>query len=251
MLAERAYFGFCLVLGRLLRGGRYSRVRIIDRNGELAVRKRRAFYAPPLVALGGLVVRVLDTGMRVLHQAEWEARERLLYRSLYGMTVEVDADRTLILPYLPGDTLANILDDQALGDLAHHRAIELAATALAEFHSRGFTHGDAMAENVLVDLDAGVARWFDFETVHEPSRSAAWCRADDMRALLATSVLRTATDELDATLARILHAYGDQKVTPLVAESFASAFQRPLAFHLGQAGLSFPLFRDIGRLLRR
>jgi hypothetical protein len=26
-----------------------------------------------------------------------------------------------------------------------------------------------MAENVTVDLEAGVARWFDFETIHESS----------------------------------------------------------------------------------
>ena len=51
---------------------------------------------------------------------------------------------------------------------------------------------DAMAENVLVDLDAGVARWFDFETVHEASRPQIWRRADDVRALLATCLLRTA-----------------------------------------------------------
>jgi hypothetical protein len=49
------------------------------------------------------------------------------------------------------------------------RAIGHAVIALAELHHLGFTHGDAMAENVTVDLEAGVARWFDFETIHESS----------------------------------------------------------------------------------
>jgi hypothetical protein len=39
-------------------------------------------------------------------------------------------------------------------------------------------------------------------------------------------------------------------VTRLVAASFASALRRPLAFHLGQAGLSLRRFREIARLLR-
>ena len=55
----------------------------------------------------------------------------------------------------------------------------------------GFTHGDAMAENVMVDLEAGVAHWFDFETIHDSRRPMAWRRADDVRALLVTCLVRT------------------------------------------------------------
>jgi hypothetical protein len=62
--------------------------------------------------------------------------------------------------------------------LARDRAIERAVVAPVEF--LGLTHGDAMAENVMVDLaprrcpgrpehsstgDAGVANWFDSETI--------------------------------------------------------------------------------------
>ena len=250
-LAERIYFLLCRGAGRLLRGGRYSTTRIVDDDGALAVRKARRFYAPLLVSLGGPLVRILDTGVMVLPQRDWEERERLLYGKLRGSPVRTDADGTLVLPHLPGETLATLLEDPALDESARTRAIELAVVALAELHSLGFTHGDAMAENVMVDLDARAAHWFDFETMHDPSRPVAWRRADDVRALLATSLLRTIPEELADTLDRILDAYGDDAATPLLAASFTSVLRRPLTFHLGQAPLSFRCFRDVGRLLRK
>ena len=97
-----------------------------------------------------------------------------------------------------------------------------AVIALAEFHRLGFTHGDAMAENVLVDLEAGVAHWFDFETVHDSSRPMAWRHADDVRALLVTCLVRTSNEKLAETLQFILDVYADQGVTRVLATSFTS-----------------------------
>jgi len=233
----------------MLRAGRYSRTRVIRRDGELEVRKRRAVYAPVLVSLGGPLVRILDTGVRVLDQRDWEERERLVYSRLRGASVRIDADGTLVLPYLAGETLATLLEDRELEESVRKKAIELAVVALADLHAQGFTHGDAMAENVMVDLEGGIAQWFDFETVHDSSRSMAWRRADDVRALLATCLLRTGPEELAETLGRIVDVYADERVTALLASSFTSVLRRPLTFHLGQAGLSFRNYREIARLL--
>ena len=71
-LAERAWFLLCLGLGRLLRAGKYSTVRIVSERGELSARKHRRFYAPLLISAGGLLVKVLDTGVRILSQRDWE-----------------------------------------------------------------------------------------------------------------------------------------------------------------------------------
>jgi hypothetical protein len=248
-LAERAYFLLCLTLGRLLRSARYSRARIVYHDGEHQVRKHRRVYAPLLVWLGGPLVRVLDTGVRVLPQRDWEERERRVYRSLRGTSIRTDADGTLVLPRLPGATLATLLEDPALEESVRKRAIERAVVALAEFHQMGLTHGDAMAENVMVDLEAGVAHWFDFETVHDSSRPMAWRRADDVRALLATCLVRTVPEKRAETLQLILDAYADEGVTRVLTASFTSVMRRPLTFHLGQAGLSFQSFREIARLL--
>jgi hypothetical protein len=249
-LPERAWFLWCLTLGKALRAARYSKARIVNEDGALLVRKRRAFHAPLLVWLGDPLVRILDTGVRVLPQREWEQRERLVYESVYGTSIRIDADGTLVLPHLAGETLATLLEHPVSDDAARKRSIELAVAALADFHAKGFTHGDAMAENVMVDVEAGVARWFDFETVHDPSRPRDWRRADDVRALLATCLVRTSEAKFAETHQFILDLYGDEGVTRLLSPAFASVWRRPLTFHLGQAGLSFEAFRQITGLLR-
>ena len=105
-----------------------------------------------------------------------------------------------------------------------------------------------MAENVLVDLEAGVARWFDFETVHDSNRPMAWRRADDVRALLVTCLVRTAPEKRAETLRLILDVYPDE-VTRLWPRA-SPVVRRSLTLHLSQAGLSFQWFQEIGRLLR-
>jgi serine/threonine protein kinase len=194
-------------------------------------------------------MKLLDTGVRVLHQRDWEERERRICQSLYGGSIRIDADGTLVLPHLRGETLAALLEHPALDEPARRRAIELAAIALADFHRCGFTHGDAMAENVMIDLDAGAARWFDFETIHESSRPLGWRRADDVRALLITCLVRTVPAQRAHTLERVLNAYADEGVTRILAMTFASVLRRPLTFHLAQAGLSLGCYREISSLL--
>jgi hypothetical protein len=248
-LTERAYFFLCRRLGRLLRSARYSKARVGDHEGETHVRKSRLFYAPLLVWMGGPLMRLLDSGVTVLSQREWEERERRIYGSLYAASIRIDADGTLILPWLAGDSLAALLERPDLAASERVKVIEWAVVALSEFHRRGLTHGDAMAENVMVDREAGVARWFDFETIHEASRSLTWRRADDVRALLVTCLIRTAPERLAETLHLIVDVYADGGVTRLLATSFGSVLRRPLAFHLAQAGLSFQCFRAIARLL--
>jgi hypothetical protein len=250
-LAERAYFTLCLGLGRLLRASRYAEAQIVSQGGELRVCKHRRFYAPLLVWLGGPLVRLLDTGVTILPRREWEERERLLYRCLHGIAIRIDADGTLVLPRLAGETLASLLENSELGESGRKRAVELAVVALAEFHRLGFTHGDAMAENVLVDFEADVAHWFDFETLHDSRRPLAWRRADDLRALLTTCLVRTASEQVAETIGLILGAYADEGVTCALAANFTSVFQRPLTFHLGQAPLPYRRYREISRLLRK
>ncbi len=250
-LAARAYFVVCLGLGRLLRSARYSTVRIIvHQDGRRLVRKHRRVYAPLLIWMSGLLVRVLNAGVRVLPQREWEQRERRIYRNLYDTSIEVGAGGVLVLPYLAEHTLATLLADPAQEESRRKRAIELATLGLAEFHRQGFTHADAMAENVLVDLEAGVAYWFDFETVHEAGRPLAWRRADDVRALLVTCLLRTVPEKRGETLASILDVYGEPEVTRVLLASFASVWHRSLSLHLLQARLSFECFGEIRRGLQ-
>ena len=132
MQAARAYFVMCSVVGRLLRSARYSTARLVNQDG--VVRKHRNFYAPLLVGMGGPLMRLLNTGVRVLPQRDWEERERRIYQSLHGTSIRIDAGGTLVLPRLGGETLSTLLDNPKLEESLRRRAIERAAVALAEFH---------------------------------------------------------------------------------------------------------------------
>ena len=250
-LTERAYFFLCRAGGWLLRSATYSKTRIVYLDGVPHVRKRRWFYAPLLVWMVGPLVKILDTGVRVLPQREWEERERRINHNLRRSSIQFTADGVLVLPLLAGKTLATLLEDPDLEESIRRTAIEQAVVALAEFHHLGFTHGDAMAENVMIEhsSNGGVAHWFDFETIHESTRPLAWRRADDVRALLVTCLMRTDAEKFAETINLILAAYADEEVTRLLATSFTAVFRRPLTFHLAQAGLSFHSFQDITRLL--
>ncbi len=234
----------------MLRSARYSDVRIVHRDSQRLVRKHRRFYAPLLIWMSGLLIRILDGGVRVLPQRDWEQREHLIYQRVYGAPIRVDGDGTILLPPLAGHTLAMVLEDPALDASIRKTAIEHAVIALADFHRLGFTHADAMAENVLVDLEAGVAHWFDFETIHEASRPLVWRRADDLRALLVTCLVRTAPEKRVETLEFILGVYADADVARVLAMSFTSVWQRALTLHLVQARLSFQCFSELSEVLR-
>ncbi len=242
-LAARAYFLCCLALGRLLRSVRYSRV---QRDAH-DVRKNRSVVAPLLIAIGNPILALLNTGVRVLPRRDWHERERVIYARLHGTSVRIDDDGTLVLPYLAGQTLATVLEQREWNEASRIRAIEMAVIALAGFHRLGFTHGDAMAENVLVDDRA--AHWFDFETLHETRRPLVWRQADDVRALLTTCLVRTAPEKVAGTLACILDAYANDDVTRVLASSVTPVWRRALTYHLAQAPLTHERFREAGRLL--
>jgi hypothetical protein len=248
-LAERLWFRVCLVLGGALRAGRYSTVQIACRDEEQLVYKKRAFYAPLLVSLGAPLMEMLNTGVRVLPDRAWALREQQLYLELYGKSVGVNVDGTLLLPFLSGETLASLLESGNVDTLVRNHAIELAVAALRQLHERGLTHGDAMADNVLVDLKGGVGRWFDFETIHDSDRTLTWRRTDDVRAIIMTILVRTDPEKFAEVLQRVLDVYRDPDISLRLHTYFASVFQRALIFHLGQAALSYRAFRSIDRLL--
>jgi hypothetical protein len=251
-LTERVYFVLCLALGRVLRSARYSKVRIVGgQHGELRVHKHRVFYAPLLVSLGGWLLRMLDSGVRVLPQRDWEERERHVHHTLRGTAIQIESDGRLVLPCLAGETLASVLDNPARDEDIRRQAIRHAVVALTAFHRLGLTHADATAENVIVDLEASVANWFDFETVHEAHRPVIWRRADDLRALLVTCLIRTPPEQRAPILQLILDTYADEGITRVLATSFTFAMCRPLTLHLAQAALSFRSFREIARLLQQ
>ena len=250
-LVERTWFLSCQILGRVFRGSHYSRVEVVERDTVWAVRKRRVKLAPLLVWVAGGLYRMLSTGVRVLPQRAWEARERELYAALYQSEVVVEDDGTLVLPSLRGRILAQLLADPRVNGATRLRAVELAVLALAELHARGFTHADAMAENVMIDLDAQVASWFDFENAHDPSRTTDWRRADDLRALLSSCLWHTSLDGRTEIMRHVLRTYGSSEVTRIVTKQLRPVTGRARAFHLGQAPMSYREFRELSQSVQK
>ena len=245
---ERLWFQVSLTIGRALRGGRYSRVEVVERDGVQAVRKRRVKLAPLLVWVAGGLYRMLNTGVCILPQRSWEARERELHAALYQSVVVVEDDGTLVLPSLRGRILAQLLADPRVNGATRLRAVELAVLALAQLHARGFTHADAMAENVMIDLEYGTASWFDFENAHDPSRTPNWRRADDLRTLLSSCLLHAPERERPGLFRLILQCYPNIDVTRLLPNALKS-HARALPLHLGQAPLSYNGFEELMKLL--
>jgi hypothetical protein len=127
------------------------------------------------VWLGGALSAILTTGMRVLSLREWEARERRIYGDLRYLSLPVTGNGCSSFHCSLGRRSRRGWRPRAQ-QTDGIRAIELAVVGLAGLHRFGYTHGDAMAENVMIDLPAGVAHWFDFETVQDatPTSRRSW-----------------------------------------------------------------------------
>ena len=250
-LAARAYFVLCVALGRLLRSGTYSTTP--DRRGgrERQVRKSRVVLrappglagwaaaqdpryrraGPPAAGLGGAGAPA-STGA--------SAARRFGSRPTGRSSCRASLERRW----------RRLLEDPELDESVRKTAIERAVVALAEFHRAGFTHGDAMAENVLVDLEpasptGSTSRRCMIRVARSPGDVPTTCGHCSPRASSGHRPEKRAE-----TLQLILDVYADEGVTRVLAASFTSVLRRPLTFHLAQAGLSLRCFREIGRLLR-
>ena len=152
------------------------------------------------------------------------------------------------MPAIPGTVLAGYLKsaNEANAQLA---AIAAAIRALRQLHETRvrfpdgdegfFSHGDASAENVIYELGSGLARWFDFETVHESLRPREWRRADDLRALT-YSVAALLPPNKFPDLARSLRAnYPDPPVLRELVRHAERLRSKSDPFHLGQTNIDY------------
>jgi hypothetical protein len=101
-----------------------------------------------------------------------------------------------------------------------------------------FSHGDATARNCLYDPAAGAARWFDFETAHDPQRPPAWRRADDVRALAFSARRSLSPGAAEALADRLTQAYPDPDMLQALDGILAELEWRADPFHLAQAQLT-------------
>ena len=225
-------------------------MRIVQQDSQRLVRKHRRFYAPLLIWMSGLLVRVLDAGVRVLAAAG------------LGATGALD------LPAPPRcfDSGGCRPDARPAAACWTHAGDVAGGSGSSRSRSeRGPWHTRPSPSPTFIAADSPTAtRWprtccvdlrsrrrplvrLRNDSRGEPAAGLATCRrsAGTARHLPA----QNRPGNRGGTLELILDVYADEDVTRVLATSFTSVWQRSLTLHLLQAPLSFECFCELGRLL--
>jgi hypothetical protein len=225
------------------------------------IAKRRRWFGPLLIGPGNLYLRLLGSGVRVLPGAEWRARERALHRALHGIELETGPRGWLILPRWPGVVLADHARSRHDPAPARLRGLGAASRALRDLHRvelpradggcERLSHGDATLRNVLFDPGTGEARWFDFDTAHDPGLAPAWRHGDDLRALVYSAVESFADVPVALLLRTVQDAYPDPGPWEQLRDRLARGALHRSPLHLAQACPPDGRRRELESLLLR
>lgn len=225
------------------------------------IAKRRRWFSPLLIGLGNLSLRLLGSGVRVLPGAEWRARERAIHRAHYGIELEIGPRGWLILPRWPGVVVADHARRRLDPAPARLRGLAAASRALRDLHRvelpradgvvERLSHGDATLRNVLFDPGMGEARWFDFDTAHDPGLAPAWRHGDDLRALVYSAVESFADVPVALLLRTVQAAYADPGPWEQLRDRLARGALHRSPLHLAQACPPDGRRRELESLLLR
>ncbi len=97
-----------------------------------------------------------------------------------------------------------------------------------------FSHGDASARNVIYEPESGLARWFDFETVHARCCPREWRWADDLRALTYSVAAFLPPSQFAALAQSLCVNYPDRATLSALASLAGQLRHQPDPFHFGQ-----------------
>ncbi|SIO65118.1 Glycosyltransferase involved in cell wall bisynthesis [Singulisphaera sp. GP187] len=225
------------------------------------IAKRRRWFGPLLIGPGNLYLRLQGSGVRVLPGAEWRARERALHRALHGIELETGPRGWLILPRWPGVVLADHARSRLDPAPARLRGLDAAGRALRDLHRvempradggcERLSHGDATLRNVLFDPGTGEARWFDFDTAHDPGLAPAWRHGDDLRALVYSAVESFADVPVALLLLTVRDAYVDSGPWEQLRDRLARGALHRSPLHFAQACPPDGRRRELESLLLR
>ena len=174
-------------LGRLIHDTKIHRVTRETRDGRAVWVKHRRRGMAPIIAAGGVFLWASNSGIRMfVSTTRWQRWETHCFALVHpDRACGIEGRSGIWQQEVPGQSLRSHLQAGTLTAAMVHAA----GGALRRVHALPcpilgeWTHGDPHLGNVLVD-DAGVARLIDFETQHDPRRSPAWRRADDLLVFL-------------------------------------------------------------------
>ena len=261
-LARRALFQFTALYGRGLYALKLGRVRRVQREGRTIYIKTRRGYSALLVGVGNAILKVCRSELLGLRESDWLGWEQAMAPLAWPQEIAGGVrvrGRSLLCPALPGEPLSEVLrSNRSLQ--TRMEAVRLAVAELLQLQRlelrfpdggvRPWSHGDAHAKNVIVDLESQSAAWFDFETVHEAWCSPGWRQADDLRALAYSCAVCCCSCE-HAELARaIAAAVACPRLRAELGRQSRGLQRRARAFHLAQAPLGWDEHGSFGRALQ-
>jgi hypothetical protein len=189
--------GWRRLLGVMLSMVRLHRVDFLSTGGGDFVRKRRNLLARWLIPPGNLFLTITGSPVVVLPLTRWLAWERAVETSTRRYLVAPDTDAKgsgLLCRRVPGFSLRQLLADGSFSAEQKCDAIRWSLASLRMLHDhvadwgqgirQSISHGDATANNVIVDVRTRTACWIDFDTRHQPHVAEADRRTDDLRSLI-------------------------------------------------------------------
>ncbi|WP_044149479.1 hypothetical protein, partial [Singulisphaera acidiphila] len=104
---------------------------------------------------------------------------------------------------------------------------------------------------VLFDPGTGEARWFDFDTAHDPGLAPAWRHGDDLRALVYSAVESFADLPVALLLRTVRDAYADPGPWEQLRDRLAQGTLHRSPLHFAQACPPVGRRRELESLLLR
>ena len=222
------------------------------------------------ITLGNLYLRIQRAGVEVLPTHKWLQWESSVWAAMNN-EVKCSDDRLsdriipciqsvgLMMPRLPGIPLGASLADQNMAIGIKLQCLGWALKSLADLHECAadwgdglvqlISHGDATAENVIIDPSRRRANWIDFDTRHWKHLPAIERHADDLRALIFSTASNLARSDYPTLSARIRDSYRHRDVIQFFRNRLAADWQCPNTFQLAQAPLSHFDIRELCRIL--
>lgn len=254
-----------------LAGCELHRLEEIPSDSGIQIRKTRRRGTRGLIGLGNLYLRFHGVGVEVLADEEWLRWEQAIRLAASAMPaqpehipvsplVQIDG-RGLISPHLPGKCLHLLLADRSLPVTDALHMLGLAVQSLRRLHQiqidwgdghpQPLSHGDATAENVIVDSAAGEAPWIDFDTRHQPRLNVNDRHADDVRALLVSAALHLPASAFPALVSQVVNSYPVPAVLNSLKDRWLRTIRNPDPYRLAQGPLPLASLEKLVEECRR
>lgn len=205
-----------LSLARLMAATHLNQVRFLNEGGQPIVAKRRRGYSPVVIFFGNWVSRMRRVPVIVMQNKAWHDWERRVNPAVNGFEAACDARGWLRVPLGEGRSLQEYLASSEYGLEQKLAALRVAARALRQLHEtrlpgsgEWLSHGDATVRNVAYDAGRQRARWFDFDLRHDLRTEAALRHADDLRALIFSSLPWVEPTTIEQYAGAMLAGYGN------------------------------------------